>query len=67
VQRRTEAPKQADNWDEKLFLAVVAFLLLKGLLKASDAANRRRVQETYEKLRQGRLVPGLRSFRSDFD
>lgn len=41
------------TWDEKLFLAVCAYLLLKGLLKPSEASDRRRVRSVWEKLRQG--------------
>ncbi len=43
------------SWDEKLFLAVCAYLLLKGLLKPSEASDRRRVRSVWEKLRQGKL------------
>ena len=40
------------TWDEKLFLAVVAFLLLKGLIKASEAADRDRVRHVWQNLTQ---------------
>lgn len=55
------APSRPMPWDEKLFLAVVAFLVLRGLLKASEASDRQRVRDAYEKLRQGKLAPSVTS------
>jgi hypothetical protein len=34
---------------EGLFLAVLAFLLLKGLIDANDAGDRKRVEETWRR------------------
>lgn len=51
--------RQPMTWDEKLFLAVCAYLLLRGLLKPSEASDRRRVRSLWEKLRQGKSQHGV--------
>ena len=43
------------KWDEKLFLAACAYLLLKGLLKPSEASDRRRVRYLWQRMRQDKL------------
>lgn len=42
---------------ERLFLAVVAFLVIRGLLKASEANDRKRVKEVYDRLRRSETTP----------
>ena len=37
---------------QKLFLAVVGFLVLKGLLDAEDAKDRKRVRKTWERYKK---------------
>lgn len=41
----------SDN--EKLFLAVVAFLVLKGLLDSKDANDKKRVERVWDRYRKG--------------
>jgi hypothetical protein len=43
------------TWDEQLFLAVCAFLVLRGLLRPEEASDRRRVRSVWDKLRQDLL------------
>ncbi len=63
MQRQTEPTKSDLEWDEKLFLAVCAYLLLKGLISPKNATDRRRVRETYEKVRQGQFSQGFTTNR----
>lgn len=42
---------------EKLFLAVVAFLLLKGLIDAKDAQDREKVRGIWKRYREGQPGP----------
>ena len=49
------------TWDEKLFLAVCAYLLLKGLLKPSEASDRRRVRYIWDRLQQRKPPEGFAS------
>lgn len=53
---------------EKFFLAVVAFLVIRGLLKASEASDQKRVREAYDRFRgEGDDTPQLTLWGSSSD
>lgn len=49
--------------DKKLFLAVVAFLILKGLLDAKDANDKQRVQDAWDRVKGSKKPEDLPLFR----
>lgn len=42
---------------EKLFLAVVIFLILKGLLDPKDAEDKERVRKVWDRMKEGEKPP----------
>jgi len=51
----SDAPEEQIGESESCFLAVVMFLLLKGLIDPESASDRRRVREVHRKVLQGRF------------
>lgn len=49
--------------EKKLFLAVVAFLVLKGLLDAKDAKDKKRVKEAWDRVKGSKDAEELPLFR----
>lgn len=51
----------SEQWSEaeKWFLAVAAFLVLKGLLDPADASDRAKFRAAHAKVKQGKLPPEL--------
>jgi len=52
----------AMNDEKKLFLAVVAFLILKGLLDAKDAKDKQRVKDAWNRVKGSKDAEDLPLF-----